>query len=427
MDINELYQIYLEHPSVQTDTRKVQQGDIYFALKGPNFNGNLFADQALQKGASFCVVDEEISIADKRVIRVGDVLTTLQMLAKKHREQFDIPFIAITGSNGKTTTKELIHAVLSTKYKTYTTEGNLNNHIGVPLTILKIKKDAEIAVIEMGANHQQEIASYCVYTLPSHGLITNCGKAHLEGFGGIEGVRKGKGELYQYLKGHHGSIFLFNDLDYLKEMSRGIDNIITYGTGIDAADIEGVVLDDKEYLKVKINRGASIDSIHTQLIGGYNLPNVLAAICVGKNFQVSDENIKNALESYTASNSRSQLLQSGSNAIILDAYNANPSSMKVAIENFANMPGFNKILMLGGMMELGEESKEEHVNLVKLIKQYNWEKVVLVGNQYQEIHEDYIYFPTVIEAREWFREMNFEKKQLLIKGSRSIQMEKILE
>ncbi len=427
MDINELYQIYLEHPSVQTDTRKVQEGDIFFALKGPNFNGNLFAEQALQKGSSFCVVDEEISFTDKRVIRVEDVLTTLQMLAKKHREQFDIPFIAITGSNGKTTTKELIHAVLSTKYKTYTTEGNLNNHIGVPLTILKIKKDAEIAVIEMGANHQKEIASYCVYALPSHGLITNCGKAHLEGFGGIEGVRKGKGELYKYLKGHHGSIFLFNDLDYLKDMSRGIENIITYGTGIDAADIEGVVLDDKEYLKVKINKGASIDSINTQLIGGYNLPNVLAAICVGKNFQVSDENIKNALESYTPSNSRSQLLQSGSNAIILDAYNANPSSMKVAIENFANMPGSNKILMLGGMMELGEESKEEHVNLVKLIKQYNWEKVVLVGNQYQEIHEDYIYFPTVIEAREWFREMNFEKKQLLIKGSRSIQMEKILE
>ncbi len=427
MEINELYQIYLEHPSVQTDTRKVLEGDIFFALKGPNFNGNLFAEQALQKGASFCVVDEEINFADKRVIRVGDVLTTLQMLAKKHREQFDIPFIAITGSNGKTTTKELIHAVLSKKYKTYTTEGNLNNHIGIPLTILKIKKDAEIAVIEMGANHQQEIASYCVYALPSHGLITNCGKAHLEGFGGIEGVRKGKGELYQFLKAHNGSVFLCNDLDYLKDMSRGIEKIITYGTGIDAADFEGVVSDDKGFLKVKIKKGASIDFIDTHLVGGYNLPNVMAAICVGKTFQVSDEGIKNALESFTPSNSRSQWMQSGTNAVILDAYNANPSSMKVAIENFANMPGSNKILMLGGMMELGEDSVEEHINLVNLIHQFSWEKVVLVGNQFKDIHGEFVFFPEVTEAKKWFKQMQFENKQLLIKGSRSIQMEKILE
>lgn len=427
MDISELYQIYKKYPSVQTDTRKVQQGDLFFALKGPNFNGNLFVEKAFEKGASYCVVDEDVFPEDTRVIRVDDVLMTLQLLAKKHRKQFTIPFIAITGSNGKTTTKELIHAVLSTTYKTYTTEGNLNNHIGIPLTILKIKEDAEMAVIEMGANHQKEIASYCEYALPTYGLITNCGKAHLEGFGGIEGVRKGKGELFEYLKVNKGTVFLFNDLNYLNGMSHGAENIITYGTGVDVANVEGVVYDDKEYLKVKINKGASIDLIHTNLVGGYNLPNILAAVCVGKTFAVSDENIKTALEAYLPSNSRSQLVHFGSNSIILDAYNANPSSMKVAIENFANMPGSNKILMLGGMMELGTESNLEHINMVNLIKQFSWENVVLVGNQYQEIHEGFTFFTNVMEASEWFKSMCFENKQILIKGSRSIQMEKILE
>lgn len=279
MQIEQLYKIFTAHPSVQTDTRKLKENDLYFALKGPNFNGNLFAQQALDAGAAFAITDENTNSTDDRIIKVDDVLTTLQLLAKYHRQQFNIPFIAITGSNGKTTTKELLHEVLSSTFKTYTTEGNLNNHIGIPLTILKIKADAEIALIEMGANHQKEIESYCRFTLPTHGLITNCGKAHLEGFGGIEGVRKGKGELFDYLRANNGTAFIMQDYDYLREMSKGISVIKTYGTR-DAA-ITGVVKNSTEYLEVSITGGSTIDTINTQLVGEYNLPNVLAAVSVG--------------------------------------------------------------------------------------------------------------------------------------------------
>lgn len=241
MQIQDLYTIYLKHPSVQTDTRKLKQGDIFFALKGPNFNGNLFAKQALDAGAAYVIADEVIEGKDERIIQTDDVLITLQELAKYHRQQFNIPFIAITGSNGKTTTKELVHEVLSTTYKTYTTKGNLNNHIGIPITILSIQKDAEIAVIEMGANHQKEIEGYCAYTMPTHGLITNAGKAHLEGFGGEAGVKKGKGELFDYLRAHDGTAFIMNDYDYLKEMSQGVSTIVSYGTT--DADITGTAFE----------------------------------------------------------------------------------------------------------------------------------------------------------------------------------------
>jgi UDP-N-acetylmuramoyl-tripeptide--D-alanyl-D-alanine ligase len=228
MEIKDLYKIYLQHPYIKIDTRKVTKGDLFFALKGPNFNGNHFAKQAIDAGAAYVIIDEELNFTDKRLIQTNDVLDTLQQLAKYHREQFSIPFIAITGSNGKTTTKELVHEVLSTSFKTYTTEGNLNNHIGVPLTILKIKSDAEMAVIEMGANHQKEIESYCSYTMPTHGLITNIGKAHLEGFGGIEGVKKGKGELYDYLAAHNGMAFIFDDYDYLWDMAKDVQHFVPY-------------------------------------------------------------------------------------------------------------------------------------------------------------------------------------------------------
>jgi len=425
MSIEQLYNIYKQYPSVQTDTRKLKEGDIFFALKGENFNGNSFVEKALEAGAAYAVIDEEPYAVFGKTVLVDDVLTALQQLAKHHREQFTIPFIAITGSNGKTTTKELINAVLSSTFKTYTTVGNLNNHIGVPLTILKIKTDAEMAVIEMGANHQKEIASYCAYALPTHGLITNCGKAHLEGFGGVEGVKKGKGELFDHLRGNNGTAFVMRDYDYLREMSNGISTVIKYGTN--NAAIEGTIVQSEPFIEVTISKGADISSIKTQLVGDYNLPNILAAVAVGKHFNVADHKIKEAIENYSPSNSRSQLIERGSNKIILDAYNANPSSMKLAIENFARLHAVNKVVMLGGMAELGEESPDEHKAIVELLKQYEWENVVLVGGDFLKIEHPYLQFQNAEEAKEWLQQQHFENTYFLIKGSRSMKMETVLE
>jgi UDP-N-acetylmuramoyl-tripeptide--D-alanyl-D-alanine ligase len=424
MSIEELYQVYLENSSVQTDTRKIKPGDLFFALRGANFNGNEFANKAIETGAAYAVIDEEKFSIPGRTILVDDTLQTLQLLAKHHRQQFTIPFIAITGSNGKTTTKELIHAVLSTSFKTYTTEGNLNNHIGIPLTILKIKPDANFAVIEMGANHLQEIASYCQITLPTHGLITNCGKAHLEGFGSEEGVRKGKGELYDFLRHYNGGAFIMWDYDYLQEMSKGIQTIYKYGTH--DADIVGTVWKSEPLLEVNFTRDFK-DKIRTKLVGSYNLPNVLASVAVGKFFGVSNEKIKEAIEGYAPTNSRSQLIQKGSNKIILDAYNANPSSMQLAIENFARAPEKNKILVLGAMAELGSESIKEHQHVLDLIKRYNWEKVLLIGENFIKISHPFIQFSSSSEAGQWLATKSIQNAYILIKGSRSTQMEKVLE
>lgn len=421
--MQELYSIYQQYPSVQTDTRKLQKGDLYFALKGPNFNGNSFAKQAVEAGAAYAVIDEPEYAIEGKTILVEDVLQTLQQLALYHRQQFTIPFLGITGSNGKTTTKELIHAVLSTTYKTYTTEGNLNNHIGVPLTILKIKNDAEMAVIEMGANHQKEIESYCVIALPTHGLITNCGKAHLEGFGGVEGVRKGKGELFDFIRNHNGTIFRMNDYDYLNEMSKGIQQVFTYGTT--DADIVGDIVQSDPFLHVQFTKGYQ-GTIETSLVGGYNLPNVLAAVAVGKSFNVPDEKIKSAIENYTPSNSRSQLVKKGSNKIILDAYNANPSSMKAAIDNFSKAEGKSKILVLGAMAELGPESINEHQALVDEIGRHQWQSVLLVGGDFLKLQHPYQSFNKPEEAGEWLAQQNIQDAFLLVKGSRSMAMEKVL-
>ena len=432
MQTPELYKLYLQFSSIQTDTRKVAKGDIFFALKGPNFNGNQFAKEALAKGAAYAVVDEFPENNDEKIIHVQDVLKALQDLALYHRSQFsfstsgkEIPFIAVTGSNGKTTSKELIHAVLSSVFKTYTTEGNLNNHIGIPLTILKIKQDAEIAIIEMGANHQKEIAAYCTYTMPTHGVITNCGKAHLEGFGGEEGVRKGKGELFDYLRQNSGTAFVMWDYDYLREMSKGIPTRITYGT--QNADVTGIVKSSSGLLEVSITAGSDIGSIKTNLVGEYNLPNVLLAVAIGKYFKVPDEKIKSALENYLPSNSRSQLIEKDDNKIILDAYNANPTSMKAAIENFAKMEGADKVLILGGMMELGQESLHEHQHLIDLINKYKWKDVVLVGGDFSKVNHAFCFFENSLLAAAWYKDQNLQHSNILIKGSRSTAMEKVLE
>ena len=433
----DLYEIYKSFPQVQTDTRQLKKGDLYFALKGPNFNGNVFALAALEAGAAYAIVDEAVDVVEhlqERIVYVEDVLSSLQALAQFHREQFNIPFIAITGSNGKTTTKELVAAVLSSHYTIYTTKGNLNNHIGVPLTLLSIQKDAQFAIIEMGANHLKEIESYCSYTLPTHGLINNCGKAHLEGFGGEEGVRKGKGELYDYLKLHNGTVFINSDLDYLVKMSQGIGTVISYGTN--SGQLQAKIFEaatgqsTNDFLIVEITASANAAIVHkiikSQLVGSYNLPNVLAAISIGLSFEVPVEKIMTAIENYTPTNSRSQLIEWKNNKVILDAYNANPSSMQLAIENFAKIDAAKKILCIGAMRELGNESQAEHQALIEQIKTAHFEKVILVGKEFENCQHAFIYFENSALAKNWLDQENFTNHFFLIKGSRGIQMEKMI-
>ena len=425
--IEALYSIYCAYPSVVTDTRKLKSGDLYFALKGPNFNGNNFAVAALEAGAAYAIVDEAIADSaafQDRIIVVDDVLITLQQLAKYHRLQFDIPFIAITGSNGKTTTKELVYSVLASHFITYTTQGNLNNHIGVPLTLLSIPKNAQMAVIEMGANHQKEIESYCTYTLPTHGMITNCGKAHLEGFGSEEGVKKGKGELYDFLRKHNGTVFMMEDYPYLQTMAQGIAHIVGYGQN--NGQVQGEAMDTDGMLTVKIKKGIALDTIKTHLVGNYNLPNVLAAVTIGQYFEVPTEKIKTAIENYIPTNSRSQLVQWQNNEVILDAYNANPSSMKLAVENFAKLNKANKVVCIGGMRELGHDTLMEHQMLIDQLKQNNWSEVLLVGSEFKNCNHNYQYFDTVQAAKAWFDSKQFSGYTLLIKGSRGIQMEQLI-
>lgn len=428
VDLAILYDKYLQFSDIQTDTRKVKQGDFFVALKGPNFNGNTFVGEAFSKGAAFALLDEPHGKEDVRIIYTDNSLDTLQALALHHRKQLvalkkkEIPFIAITGSNGKTTTKELLHHVLSARYKTYTTEGNLNNHIGIPLTILKIRSDVEMAIIEMGANHMKEIESYCNYVLPTHGLITNCGKAHLEGFGSVENVAKGKGELFAFLREHKGVAFVNADDESVARLSEGIEQRIFYGEK--GSDTAGKIVSADPFLKLSIHGN---DEIGTQLVGGYNLPNVVAAVAVGRYFHVGELKIKAAIEAYYPVNNRSQLKKIDSNIFIIDTYNANPGSMKAAVENFAKMASGKKILMLGSMMELGPESQREHQHLVELIDNYDWNEVVLVGKNFLETTNRYHNFERVSQAKEWLLKYEPKNAHILLKGSRSTQMEKMLE
>ncbi|MBS0026346.1 UDP-N-acetylmuramoyl-tripeptide--D-alanyl-D-alanine ligase [Chitinophaga sp. 22321] len=425
MNIEQLYSIYQQHRSVQTDTRKLKANDIFFALKGGNFNGNEFAAKALEMGAAYAVVDEAayFTVPEKMML-VDDAQEALQQLALKHRQQLNIPFLAITGTNGKTTTKELINAALSAGLKTYATIGNLNNHIGVPLTILSIQPDVEIAVIEMGANHQLEIAGYCKIALPTHGIITNIGKAHLEGFGSEEGVKKAKGELYDFLRANNGTVFVCNDYGYLTEMAKGIPHIITYGSA--HANYTGEAIADTAFLAVQVNGNSQVGFIQTQLVGAYNFPNVMAAVAVATHFGVPEKDIAPAIASYIPSNNRSQVIQQGSNTIIMDAYNANPSSMKAAIENFAGIQADKKILLLGAMMELGTDSIKEHQDLVTLLERTHWDAVVLVGGDFKKVTHPYIFLENSAEAGKWLQQQQFQHAHILIKGSRSTGMEKVV-
>jgi UDP-N-acetylmuramoyl-tripeptide--D-alanyl-D-alanine ligase len=425
MNIDQLYDIYRQYPSIQTDTRQLKAGDIFFALKGPHFNGNTYAATAIEQGAAFAVVDEATYYTQPdKMMLTTDVLDTLQQLALHHRQQLNIPFLAITGTNGKTTTKELISTVLSAAFNTTATIGNLNNHIGVPLTILRIPADAAIAVIEMGANHEHEIAGYCKIARPTHGIITNIGKAHLEGFGSEAGVRRAKGELYDFLRNHGGTVFVCNEYPYLAEMSKGIPTIITYGQ--ENADYTGFPLADSALLGVQVTHPEGVGQIDTQLVGAYNSPNVMAAVAVGLHFGVPPTTINKAIATYTPSNNRSQVIKQGSNTIIMDAYNANPSSMRAAIENFAGIHADKKVLLLGAMMELGTDSVKEHQALVDLLLLTDWHAVVLVGGDFNKTVHPYLYLENATTAATWLQQQQFTDTYLLIKGSRSMGMEKVI-
>ena len=426
MEISEIYKKYLQCEGVSTDTRQISKGSLFFALKGANFNGNTFAANALAIGAKYAVIDEEQYKQDDRFILVPDVLKALQQLANYHRRQFKIPFIAITGSNGKTTTKELVNAVLSAKYKTYATKGNLNNHIGIPLTILAIKPDVEMAIIEMGANHQKEIEGYCKVAEPTHGLITNIGKAHLEGFGGFEGVKKGKGELYDYLLTTNGTAFVNSTNEILKSISK-FPKPIYYPQQGDFYNCS--LVDAAPFIKVKAENG---EVVTTQIIGAYNFENIAAALCIGKFFKVPDSSANKAVAAYDPQNNRSQAITKGTNTLVMDAYNANPSSMKAAIENFAKIDAKNKAVILGDMFELGDESKLEHQNLGKLLAAHsnNFSKIVLAGKHMlyaKEVVSSANYFETKDELLNWLKEQHWQHFTILIKGSRGMGLETLKE
>ncbi|WMJ72596.1 UDP-N-acetylmuramoyl-tripeptide--D-alanyl-D-alanine ligase [Cytophagaceae bacterium ABcell3] len=424
VSIENLYQIYKKSTGVSTDTRNIQQGNIFFALKGPSFNANEFAEDALSKGAAYAVVDDQKVVKDERFLLVDNVLDTLQKLSRHHRRQFSIPFIAITGSNGKTTTKELVNTVLAAKYKTYATKGNLNNHIGIPLTLLSIATDTEIAIIEMGANHQQEIAGYCKIAEPTHGLITNIGKAHLEGFGGIEGVKKGKGELYDYLLETNGTAFVYSENEVLLSMSKFKEPIMYPGEN-DFYHCELVSADPFVKLKTENN-----NTVETALIGAYNYENIAAALCIGKYFKVPAQDAERAVASYVPQNNRSQIVEQGTNHIVLDAYNANPSSMKVAIQNFKKIAADKKIAILGDMLELGSESPAEHRAIGDLLKNAGFTKVFLCGPHMKEaaaVMPDAEYSEKRDALESKLKSLAPKHCHILIKGSRGMGLEKLLE
>lgn len=425
-EIDRLYSLFLKHPRICTDSRKEAGGAIFFALSGDNYDGNRFAEEALRRGAALAVVDDP-ALSDKKDARyfwVQDVLKALQELAQRHRQQFSIPILAITGTNGKTTTKELISGVLETEKEIIRTRGNLNNHIGVPLTLLSLKKTTEIAVVEMGANHPGEIETLCNLAGPTHGIITNIGKAHLEGFGSYEGVIKTKNELYVAIRNAGGTLFVNQADPLLMDLSRGVKRI-TYGVA--PADVSGRMEDSGPFLKILWDQQDF--EIQTRLYGNYNFLNVMAGIAVGNYFGISTSGIKKALEKYSPKNNRSQVIKTDRNTLILDAYNANPGSMPLAIENFSEQKFSNKMLILGDMFELGSDSQKEHQRIIDLLEQKNFKQVILVGKEFFQTrkNKNYKTFKTTPEAADYLKNQKPEANSILIKGSRGMQLETLVK
>lgn len=419
-----IYEYYLKSGKVSTDTRQITPGSVFFALKGPKFNANAFAEEALAKGAGYAVVDEERFVKDDRFLLVEDGLTALQELAKHHRSQLTIPFIGLTGSNGKTTSKELINAVLSKKFKTYATKGNLNNHIGVPLTILSIDRTCEVAVIEMGANHLGEIALLSSIANPTHGLITNIGRAHIGTFGGFENILRAKSELYQHLITHEGVVFINSQNELLANMAKRFNAPVLYPAK--GNYYEAALISADPFVKVKAENGAEVT---TQLVGGYNFENIAAALCIGKYFGVDAKEANKAIEEYLPGNMRSQVIIKGTNTIILDAYNANPSSMEAAINNLAAIKAANKVAILGDMYELEEETEKEHKKLGSLLKEKGI-SAYLCGELIQvakEVFPQGNYFTSKEALLQSLKENPIQDSTILIKASRGMALEKILD
>jgi UDP-N-acetylmuramoyl-tripeptide--D-alanyl-D-alanine ligase len=428
MNIEKLYSVYLSNRKISTDTRQIAPGSIFLALKGDNFNANEFADQALDKGAAYVVIDDKrFKKNDDRYILVFDVLTTLQDLARHHRSQLKIPFLGLTGSNGKTTSKELVHAVLSKKFKTLATKGNLNNHIGVPLTILGIDSTVELAVIEMGANHLKEIELLCSIANPTHGFITNIGKAHIGTFGGFENIVRGKSELYQHLINNNGQVFINSQNPILTSMSKRFTEKppIFYPAKGDFYHAELISADPMVH--VRADNG---DVIETKIIGGYNFENIAAALCIGKYFGIAGEDANDAVASYEPANMRSQVMKKGTNTIILDAYNANPSSMQAAIENLAAMKSQGKVLILGDMFELEGEAEKEHQAIGNLIKHFGFDHVYLCGSLFKSaLHEipHAKYFEKKPDLLTELKQFPITDSTILVKASRGIGLEAVVD
>ncbi len=423
MDIKTLYTLFLQTKKITTDSRNIPEDSIFFALKGENFNGNTFAREALEKGATYAIIDEEKYEINTQTILVEDVLKTLQQLAEYHRKKLGIPILSLTGSNGKTTTKELINAVLSKKFNTVATQGNLNNHIGVPLTLLAMDKTTEFGIVEMGANHQKEIAFLCNIATPDYGCITNFGKAHLEGFGGIAGVIKGKSELYDYLIKNQKFIFYNADDPIQINKLKNYNQKYSFSQQQNTGDLRIQSKATLPYISATLNN----NTISSQLIGTYNFNNIAMAITIGEYFKIPREHVKQAIESYIPNNNRSQYFKKDSNTIILDAYNANPTSMKAALDNLTSLPVQNKIAFLGDMFELGSEASGEHQTIADYAREARLDNVYLIGIHFSQVQTSFKIFKTFKDFETFLKKNPLKNQTILIKGSRGMALERIVD
>jgi UDP-N-acetylmuramoyl-tripeptide--D-alanyl-D-alanine ligase len=429
MDIEALYKVYLEHNTVITDSRQISAGCLFFALKGANFDGNQYAGAAIEAGAAFAIVDDSSVCSSDRFLLVDDVLSTLQKLANFHRSQFSIPVVAITGTNGKTTTKELVAEVLKAAYPVHCTKGNLNNHIGVPLTLLSMPTNTEIAIIEMGANHAGDIAELCAIANPTHGLVTNIGRAHLEGFGSLDGVKRTKSELYMYLAKHNGLAFINRDEKYLTALSKSVKKRIFYGAYSETYPNDPKLINILPYLGLEFlaSNGAKVQ-VQTQLPGSYNVPNMITAITIGSYFKVSAEQMKTALAVYVPTMNRSQVLQWQGATILLDAYNANPSSMTAALAHFKALKKGKSAVVIGDMFELGEDAEKEHQKIYTQATKLGSTQVITVGKAFGGVkrRKSDTHFDTTGQLKEWFVKQDWAHYEILLKGSRGMKLETLL-